>query len=145
MINYQRNQGTTHESAYTMETMSELYDIKELPKGTFTLSFKTYRHLSAQRSLTNKKLNCAEYTKCYFSGGWNTIEIVMYNGRILTSQKLQKYVVKWYHMYLLHTGLDRTEAMVHQNLYWPGMREAVQKEFKKCGTFQCTNWLTKKW
>ena len=33
------NQETTHEKTYTTETMSELYDIKELPDGTFTLSF----------------------------------------------------------------------------------------------------------
>ena len=31
------NQNTTHESTYTMETMSELYDIDELIDGTFTL------------------------------------------------------------------------------------------------------------
>ena len=31
------NQQTTHESAYTMENMSELYDIKEIPVGMFSL------------------------------------------------------------------------------------------------------------
>ena len=34
------NQDTTHESTYTAETMSELYDIEEPPEGTFPLSFK---------------------------------------------------------------------------------------------------------
>ena len=33
------NQETTHEKTYTTETMLELYDIKELPKGTFPISF----------------------------------------------------------------------------------------------------------
>ena len=34
------NQETTHESTYTMEKMSELYDTEELPEGTFPLSLK---------------------------------------------------------------------------------------------------------
>ena len=34
------NQETTHESTYTTETMSEIYNIDELPDGTFPLSFK---------------------------------------------------------------------------------------------------------
>ena len=38
-------QETTHESTYTKETMSELYDINEIPYGTFPLSFKLiYRY-----------------------------------------------------------------------------------------------------
>ena len=34
------NQETTHESTYTTESFSELYDIKEQPEGTFPLYFK---------------------------------------------------------------------------------------------------------
>ena len=33
------NQKTTHESTYTTETISELYDIEELPEVKFPLSF----------------------------------------------------------------------------------------------------------
>ena len=33
------NQDTTHESTYTTENMSELYDIEELPEGKFLLLF----------------------------------------------------------------------------------------------------------
>ena len=33
------NQETTHEKTYTTETMSEIYDIEELPEGSFPLSF----------------------------------------------------------------------------------------------------------
>ena len=32
-----RNQNTTNNSTYTMETMSEIYDIGELPDGMFPL------------------------------------------------------------------------------------------------------------
>ena len=35
-----RNQDTTHESTYTTEKMSELYNVEVLPEVTFSLSFK---------------------------------------------------------------------------------------------------------
>ena len=79
-----------------------------------------------------KKLNSAEYQKDYFRGGRNTIKLVTYKNKIFIPQKLQNYEVKWYHTYLLHPGLDITEAIVHQNIYWPVIRGAVQKEVTRC-------------
>ena len=38
------NQDITHESKYTTETMSELYDIKELQEGMLPLSIKLIDH-----------------------------------------------------------------------------------------------------
>ena len=46
--------------------------------------------------------------------------------------------MKWYHTYLLHPGLDITEAIIRQYFYLPGIREAVHKEVTKCDTCQCT-------
>ena len=34
--------------------------------------------------------------------------------------------------------MDRTEAMIHQNLYWPGIRYDVRKEGTNCDTCQRT-------
>ena len=36
--------------------------------------------------------------------------------------------MKLYHTYILHPGLDRTEAMIHQHLYWTGIRDVFLKE-----------------
>ena len=41
---------------------------------------------------------------------------------------LHIYVLHWYHTYLLHTGIDRLGAMIHQDLYWLIIINAVQKE-----------------
>ena len=41
-------------------------------------------------------------------------------------------------MYLLHTGTDKTEAMIRQNLYWPNIRYTVQKEVTNSDTNQLT-------
>ena len=95
--------------------------------------------------LTNpiRKNDSVEYKKGYFCGVRKTIKLVTYKDKIVIPQKLQKYVVKWYHTYLLHPGLDRMEAIILQNLYWPGIRESVQKEFTRCDVCQRTKKSTK--
>ena len=68
-----------------------------------------------------EKLKCAKYKKSSFCGSRNTIELVTYNGKIVIPQKIQKYIVKYYHTYILHPGLDRMWAVIFQHLYWPGI------------------------
>ena len=70
------NQETTHESTYTMETILELYNIKELPDGTFPLLFKLIDRYLREDPFLTEKLKCAEYQKGSFCGGCNTIELV---------------------------------------------------------------------
>ena len=107
--------------------MSELYDIEELPEGAFPLSFKLIDRYQREEPFLTEKINSAEYQKGSFCGGWNTIELVTYKDKIVIPQKLQKYVVKWYHTYLLRKGSDQTEAMIRQHLFWPVIREAIQR------------------
>ena len=40
--------------------------------------------------------------------------------------------------------MDRTEAMIHQHLYWPDIIYALRKKVTNCDTFQCTILLNKK-
>ena len=58
---------------------------------------------------------------------------------------LQSYVLHWYHMYLLHTGMNRTEAMIRQHLYCPGIINSVRKEVSNCDTCQRTKRLNIKY
>ena len=67
----------------------------------------------------------------------------MYRDKIVIPLKLQKYVVKWYHTYLLHPGLDKTEVIIYQHLYLPGISEHFKKEVTGCDTCQRTKWSTK--
>ena len=39
-------------------------------------------------------------------------------------------------MYQFRPGMDRTQAITSQNLYWPGIINAVQKEVKKFDSCQ---------
>ena len=100
------NQETTHEKTYTTKTISELYNIKELPEGMFPLSFNLIDRYQREDPFLIEKLKCAEFTKDSFRGGRNTIDLITHKDKIVIPQKLQKYVVKWYHTYLLHPGLD---------------------------------------
>ena len=59
-----------------------------------------------------------------FCVGQNPITLVLHQKKVIP-QKIQKYVVYWYNAYLLHPGLDRTEAMIFQHLYWPRIRNTV--------------------
>ena len=88
--------------------MSEIYDIKEVPGGTFSLSFNFIDWYQREDPFRTEKVNCTKYQKGTFCEGRNTIEIVTYKDKILIPQKLLKYVVKWYHKYLLHPGMYRT-------------------------------------
>ena len=40
--------------------------------------------------------------------------------------------------------MDRTEAMIHQHLYWPDIIDTVRKEVANCDIFQRTEQSNKK-
>ena len=84
------NQPTTHESTYTMETISELYDIDKLPYVTFLLSFNLVDRYQREDPFLTEKLKCVKYQKGSFCGGQNTIELVTYEDKIVIPQKIQK-------------------------------------------------------
>ena len=62
-----RNQETTHESTYLMETISELYDIKELIEVAFPLSFNFIDFYQQEDPILTGKLTCAEYKRVIFA------------------------------------------------------------------------------
>ena len=45
---------------------------------------------------------------------------------------LQKYVMKWYHKYLLHPGIDKMVVMIYKHLYLLVITKAVQMEVTNC-------------
>ena len=124
--------------------MSEFYDIEELTDGTFPLHFKFIDRHHLKYPILMERLNSVEYVKGSFRGGRNTINFATFNDKIVIPQLLQRYVVKWYHMYLLHKLLDRTEAMIFKHLYWPGIRKIICEEVTKCDVCQRTKRSTEK-
>ena len=96
------------------------------------------------KSLCTSQTIKRKIEKWSFCGGHNPINMVTYQNKIVVPQKLQKYVIHWCHTFLLHYGLDRTEAMIRQHLFWTGIREAVRNEFKNCDSCQCNKKVNKK-
>ena len=77
------------------------------------------------------------YHKGYFSGGSNDeLKLITCEDKIVIPLKLQSYVLHWYNKYLLCPGLDRTEVIIFQHLYWPDIRDTVWKEVDNCDTCQ---------
>ena len=77
------------------------------------------------------------YQKGSFCGGSNIyINLITCEDYIFIVSILQSYVLHWYHMYLLHSGMGRMEVIICQHLYWPGIRKAVCKEVTNCDTCQ---------
>ena len=64
------------------------------------------------------------------------LKLIKCEDKIFILSILQSYVLHWYHMYILCTGIDRTEGMIFQYLYWTGIRNAVWKEVNNCDTCQ---------
>ena len=78
------------------------------------------------------------YQKGSFPGGSNIYHnLIICEKSIVIPSILQSYVLNWYLAYLLHQGMYRTEAMIIQYFYWPGIRKFVQKEVTDCDTCQC--------
>ena len=81
------------------------------------------------------KYNTGMYQEGSFNEGSNIyLKLITCKDKIVITSILQSYVLNWYHMYLLHTGMDRMEAMIKQHLYWPDIRYTIWKEVTNCDT-----------
>ena len=73
------------------------------------------------------------HNKGYFCGGSNeNIKLITCKNKIVILSKIQSYVLNWYHKYLLHPVIDRTEATIFQHLYWTNIRDSVRKGVTNC-------------
>ena len=132
-------QETTQESTYKNEIVSEINDTEELPEVIFPIIFKTINHYQCKYPTLKAKYEMGTYQKDCFCGGSNKhLKLIMCKDKVVITPIIQSYVLHWYHAYLLHTGMDRTETMIHQNFYWPGIRYTVWKEVGNCDTLQRT-------
>ena len=92
------------------------------------------------------KYKYGTYQKGYFCVGSNIdIKLLTCKDKIVIMLKLQSYVLHWYHTPLLHPVMDITEAMICLHLYWPDIRDVVQKEVTICDTCQRTKLSNKKY
>ena len=126
--------------------MSEINDTEELPEGTFPINLKLIQKYQREEPSITDKYKYAMYRKGSFRGGSNIyLKLITCKYKLVIPPKLQSYVVHWYHTYLLRPGMDITEAMIFQHLYWPDIRDSVRKEVSNCDTCQCKKLSNKKY
>ena len=117
--------------------MSEINDIKELTKSNFPINLKLMKKYQRTEPILMDKYKDGTYHMGSFHGGSNIdINLIKCKDKIVIPSKLQSYLLRWYHMYLLNLVMDRTEAIICQHFYWPDIRDAVQKEVTNCDIFQ---------
>ena len=98
--------------------MSEINKTEEIPEDTFPINLKLIqKYQRAEPSLMAKKGD-GTYDRGSFGGGSNIdLNPIMCEDKIFIISIVKKNVLHWYHTYLLHPGMDRTEATIYQYLY----------------------------
>ena len=86
----------------------------------------------------DKYKNGTDHTGYFHRGSNNNLILITCKYRLFIPSNLQICVLHWHHMYLLRPGMDGTEDVIHQYLYWPDIRDAVQKEVTNRDTCQPT-------
>ena len=63
--------------------------------------------------------------------------LICKNDKIVVTGILRKYVVNWYHAYILNPGADLIEAHISNHYYWPNLRDGILDHIKVCNN--CKN------
>ena len=117
--------------------MSEINDTEETPAGNFPTDLKLTAQYQRTEPILMAKYKEGTYQKNSFCGRSNIeLNLITCEDNIFILSILQSYILHWYHTYLLHLVMDRTEAIIFQHFYWPGIRYAVRKEVTNCDTCQ---------
>ena len=119
-------------------TMAEMYVISGEEKETdFPLSPKLIQKYQKKDKVLQRHFAMKSHD--YGTITIENIKVMTYRGKIYIPFVLQKRVVAWYHEYLAHPGMTRTEATIRQHCTWPRLRTDVEyfcKTCQKCQTYK---------
>ena len=134
------------EAHFTEELRSHLYcyAADEMAPTDYPLSYKTIgSHQQKDKNLIKKfKKHMDEAsgpTKFHlqsFHAAGNDRELICRKGKIVIPSSLQDRVVDWYHHYLAHPGINRTEETIGQHLWWEKMRDHITHTVQTCAICQ---------
>ena len=117
--------------------MSEIKNTEGISEVNHHINLKLIKKYQQTEPSLMAKYKYGMYDTGSFRGVSNTdLNIITCEDNIVIPLIIQSYVLHCYHTYILHTGMDITEATIIQNLYWPGIVDAVQKKVTNCGTFR---------
>ena len=95
--------------------MPEINETEEIPEGNFPINLKLIQRHQWVEPILMDKYKDGTYHKFFCGGSNDNITLITCKYTIVIPLKLQSYVLHWYHTYLLHTGMDRTKAMICQH------------------------------
>ena len=108
--------------------MSEINDAEEIPEGDSPIKLNLIEQYQHTEPILINKYKDGTCHNGYVCGVSNIdLNLITCKDKIVIPPIIQKYVLHWYHRYLLCPRTDIMEATIHQNLYWPGNRNSVQK------------------
>ena len=123
------------------EIMSDLYCYvqtkKQKQKAREEIFPLTYSEMGKAQSLDKKLPKCLIKNpklyklKSFYSAG-KTFELICHNDQNIIAESLQLQVVNWYHNWLGHPGINRTEETICQHLWWPKVRDHITTIVNGC-------------
>jgi len=128
------------EAHFTDELRSELYCYAqdEVSPDIFPLSYRVLgKHQAKDKQILKvlQKDNSPYHLKSFHGGGTER-ELICKNDKIVVPHALQKRMVDWYHNYLCHPGINRTEETISQHFWWPKMRTHITVSVSTCANCQ---------
>jgi hypothetical protein len=128
------------EAHFTEELRSHLYCYakEDLTPDVYPLSYEALGKAQSKDTQMVKVLQ-KKHSKYYlksFHGGGKSRELICYNNKIVVPASQQSQIVDWYHNYLGHPGINRTEETIGQHLWWPNMRKHITLSVSTCDICQ---------
>ena len=102
----------------TLEHYAECFGLADLTADAFPMTYKILDEEQQKDHKILKQLKKGRYNINAFRGGDVTRDLICHNGKIVVPMSLRQRIVEWYHVYLLHPGLNRTEESIKQHLCW---------------------------
>jgi len=122
------------ESHFNQELQSHYYcyDQTEIEDQPYPLDYSTIAKVQKTDKSLVKGLARGNYQLQSFHRGEKDYKLICHKNKIVVPTKLRKKVMEWYHLILLHPGINRTEETIKQHLWWPQMREDITKHVSCC-------------
>jgi hypothetical protein len=117
------------------EKLSEIFVQQNLEPDIFPVNFgviASYQNRDKELENLLKTTN-PNISRKIFRGGES---LICHRDKIFVPKDLRRHIIDWYHTYLMHPGITRTEETISQHLYWPNIRKTVEEFVKSCPTCQ---------
>ena len=105
------------DSNITRENLAEIYCVYKLDGDTFPLKYQNIEKYQRKYRKMIAKMKRAKYHTKYVCGGGKVTKLICKGNKIIMITILLKFVVRWYHAYLIHPVMYCNEATISQHYY----------------------------